>query len=78
MHALSNSLDGQTIIIVGIILLAAYFLYLAKFLCYIPNNAVGIVEKLFSSKGSVAQGIIARNGEAGYQPWVLRGGMAFT
>jgi len=41
---------------------------------YIPNNRVGIVEKLLSLNGSVPSGIIARNNEAGYQPWVLRGG----
>lgn len=41
---------------------------------YIPNNRVGIVEKFFSAKGSVAGGFIARKGEAGFQPEVLRGG----
>ena len=35
---------------------------------YIPNNSVGVVEKLWSSKGSVPGGqIIALNGEAGFQ-----------
>jgi uncharacterized membrane protein YqiK len=51
-----------------------YFLYLGRFIRYIPNNRVGIVEKLFSSKGSIQNGIIALNREAGYQPDVLRGG----
>jgi uncharacterized membrane protein YqiK len=40
----------------------------------IPNNRIGIVEKRFSGKGSVKSGLIAMNGEAGYQPQVLRGG----
>jgi len=45
---------------------------------YIPNNRVGVVEKLWSSKGSVpAGGILARNGEAGYQVDLLRGGLHF-
>jgi uncharacterized membrane protein YqiK len=45
---------------------------------YIPNNRVGVVEKLWSSKGSVAAGnILARNGEAGYQVHLLRGGVHF-
>jgi uncharacterized membrane protein YqiK len=44
---------------------------------YIPNNRVGIVEKLFSFKGSVKSGLIALNGEAGYQPEILRGGWHF-
>jgi uncharacterized membrane protein YqiK len=42
---------------------------------YIPNNRVGIVEKRFSQKGSVKEGLIALNHEAGYQPNVLRGGL---
>lgn len=45
---------------------------------YIPNNRVGVVEKLWSSKGSVpAGGIIAQFGEAGYQMELLRGGVHF-
>lgn len=42
---------------------------------YIPNNQVGIVEKLWSLKGSIDDGFIALNGEAGYEPEVLRGGL---
>ena len=41
---------------------------------YIPNDRVGIVEKLWSSSGSVKTGLIALNGEAGFQPMLLRGG----
>ena len=41
---------------------------------YIPNDRVGIVEKLWSPSGSVTHGIIALNGEAGFQPELLRGG----
>ena len=41
---------------------------------YIPNNRIGIVEKLWSLHGSVKQGFIALHGEAGFQPEVLRGG----
>ncbi len=45
---------------------------------YIPNNKVGILEKLWSSKGSVPEGrLIALAGEAGYQADVLRGGLHF-
>lgn len=45
---------------------------------YIPNNRIGIVEKRWSfSKGSVKSGLIALNGEAGYQPRVLRGGLHY-
>ena len=42
---------------------------------YIPNNQVGIVEKLWTTKGSIQDGFIALNGEAGYEPEVLRGGL---
>jgi len=41
---------------------------------YIPNDRVGIVEKLWSPSGSIKHGIIALNGEAGFQPELLRGG----
>jgi uncharacterized membrane protein YqiK len=41
----------------------------------IPSDCVGIVEKWWSFKGSIKDGgIIALNGESGYQPEVLRGG----
>ncbi|MCX7711409.1 MAG: SPFH domain-containing protein [Clostridia bacterium] len=43
----------------------------------IPNNKIGIVEKWWSAKGSLNEQIIALNGEAGYQPEVLRGGIHF-
>jgi uncharacterized membrane protein YqiK len=44
----------------------------------IPNNKVGVIEKLWSPKGSVSDGrIIALEGEAGYQAELLRGGLHF-
>ncbi len=49
-------------------------LLLSKTVRYIPNTRVGIVEKLISGRGSVKSGFIALNGEAGFQPEVLRGG----
>jgi hypothetical protein len=45
---------------------------------YIPNQQVGVVEKLWSSGGSVPEGsIIALAGEAGFQADLLRGGLHF-
>jgi uncharacterized membrane protein YqiK len=45
---------------------------------YIANNRVGIVEKLWSLKGSVPEGrIMALEQEAGFQAEVLRGGLHF-
>jgi uncharacterized membrane protein YqiK len=55
-------------------MLGIFLLYKGRFIRYIPNNRVGLVEKFLSMNGSVKDGIIALNGEAGYQPWVLRGG----
>jgi len=50
------------------------FLWLL-FVRRIPNDRVGILEKLFSGNGSVRSGLIALSGEAGFQPDVLRGGL---
>ena len=45
---------------------------------YIPNNYVGVIEKLWSQAGSVSEGsIIALNGEAGFQADLLRGGVHY-
>jgi uncharacterized membrane protein YqiK len=44
---------------------------------FVTNNRIGVVEKRFSSKGSLKSGFIALHGEAGYQPNVLRGGLHF-
>jgi uncharacterized membrane protein YqiK len=60
-------------VVAGVLALAALAL-VSGFLRYIPNSRVGIVEKRVSGRGSVASGFIALNGEAGFQPEVLRGG----
>jgi hypothetical protein len=45
---------------------------------YIPNDHVGIVEKLWSPLGSLDEGqLIALGGEAGFQAEILRGGLHF-
>jgi len=45
---------------------------------YIPHTQVGIIEKIWSGKGSLREGqIIARNNEAGFQAKFLRGGIHF-
>ncbi len=45
---------------------------------YIPNNRIGVVEKLWSRKGSLEDGrLIALYGEAGFQAELLRGGLHF-
>jgi len=60
--------------------IAAAIILLLVFLSgirWIPNTRIGIVEKRFSGKGSVKSGFIALNGEAGFQPKVLRGGVHY-
>src|SRR5712664_3451226 len=60
--------------IVAITLAVVVVVLLGLTFRYIPNNRVGIVEKRFSVRGSIKNGFIALNGEAGFQPEVLRGG----
>lgn len=60
----------------GISFLVLLFCWLT--LRHIPNNAVGIIEKLWAVKGSVSEGtIIALDDQAGWQAEVLRGGIHF-
>ena len=71
------ALPGGLLWIVGVVVLVIVGCELAG-LRYIANNRVGILEKLWSMKGSVPEGgIIALDGEAGFQAEVLRGGLHF-
>ncbi len=58
-------------------LLLVLILFLLSGIRYIPNNKIGIIEKRISGRGSVKSGIIAMNGEAGFQPHMLRGGLHY-
>jgi uncharacterized membrane protein YqiK len=51
-----------------------FLLVLYSSIVYVPNNRVGILERLWAGKGSVEHGIMALHGEAGYAPELLRGG----
>lgn len=65
------------LIVAGGLLLTLFISFWVAFR-YIPNDKVGIVEKLWSSKGSLSEGqIVAFKGEAGFYPQVLRGGLHF-
>ncbi len=55
-------------------LVALALLFLLAGVRLVPNDRVGIVEKRFGG-GSVARGLIALRGEAGFQPDLLRGGL---
>lgn len=57
------------------IYLSLFALFLLAGVRYISNDRVGIVEKNWTFKGSVEKGLIALEGEAGFQPGVLRGGL---
>lgn len=65
----------QPLEIVGLVCLSLAVVYVLVGIRYIPNDRVGVVEKRWSLRGSVTQGLIALRGEAGYQPDVLRGGV---
>ena len=67
-----TSLDTYQIayIVGGFVLLVLLY----SSIVYVPNNRAGILERLWSGKGSVKHGIIALKTEAGYAPELLRGG----
>ena len=72
----------MTPLVVGAAVAAAVVFFLLVLLWltfrYIPNNRIGIVEKLWSARGSLTEGaVIALSGEAGYQADILRGGIHF-
>lgn len=68
-----NELIG--LLIGGVVL--CLFIIWALGIRVIPNNRIAIVEKWWSPKGNLDEKLIALNGEAGYQPQVLRGGIHF-
>src|ERR1700756_3719049 len=61
-------------IVLGVIFLAG-FIRLSRMIVYIGNDSMGIVEKLWSLKGSVTEGFLSLEGNAGFQPELLRGGL---
>jgi uncharacterized membrane protein YqiK len=71
------SLDGLAGVLAAVIGAVVVIVVALKILGIrvIGSDQVGIVEKWWSPKGSLKDSIIAINGEAGYQPEVLRGGI---
>jgi uncharacterized membrane protein YqiK len=63
-------------VVAGLVILLL-FLRIGNVVRYIPNDQAGIVEKLWSSRGSVTSGFIALERQAGFQPEILRGGIHF-
>lgn len=66
---------------IELLILVSFLLVVLGFwltVTYVPNNKVGIVERLWSKKQSLVDGnIIAFGGEAGFESEVLRGGLYF-
>src|SRR5437764_2747 len=76
----ATTIDDDQIKLIVLCVLGALALIILPWLSLrcIPHQQVGVVEKLWSRKGSVREGhIIAHNGEAGYQADLLRGGLHF-
>jgi len=67
-----GEVSGLVLVAVAVVALIA--LWWSNTIRYIPNNRVGIVERVWSARGSVKKGFIAVRGEAGFQADVLRGG----
>ena len=65
------------LIIIGCILGFYLLVFQILGLRVISSNEVAVVEKWWSFKGSLKDSIIALNGEAGYEPSLLRGGIHF-
>ncbi len=61
--------------VLGVLVVAYLLIFVILGLRVIASNEVAVVEKWWSLKGSLKDSIIALNGEAGYQPNVLRGGI---
>lgn len=76
MNIFGHEVQGlEVLIVIGSIVLGLLFVawLIAR---YIANDRLGIAERLWSGKGSLKGGdIIALNGEAGYLPDPLRGGV---
>ncbi|HEX7916188.1 SPFH domain-containing protein [Rudaea sp.] len=65
---------GNIVIVAGVIVV---LLLVYSSIVYVPNNRVGVLERLWAGKGSVKRGLVALGGEAGYVPELLRGGFHF-
>ena len=65
------------LIALGVIIVLYLLIFVIFGLRVISSDQVAVVEKWWSFKGSLKDSIIALNGEAGYSPNLLRGGIHF-
>ena len=70
-------MEWMAIEVAVLVIVLAILFWWSGVVRYIPNDRLGILEKLWSFRGSVSNGFIALNREAGYQPEVVRGGLHF-
>ncbi|HTV85255.1 MAG TPA: SPFH domain-containing protein [Dyella sp.] len=62
------------IAIAATVVVLVALIFASRAIIYIPNDRVGIVERLWGAP-SLTRGLIALDGEVGYQPQVMRGGI---
>ncbi len=70
-------LSNEVLIAAGVIVGLYVFLFVILGLRVIRSDQVAVIEKWWSLKGSLKDSIIALQGEAGYSPHLLRGGIHF-
>jgi uncharacterized membrane protein YqiK len=79
--AILSGLASHVLIYFGICLLIVVVLWITnKFTgigVYIKNDEYGVVEKIWSTGGSVKSGFMSLNGEAGFETDLIRGGVHF-
>ena len=76
---IAQQVPGGPLALIAVVALVLFVgLVMVSGVRYIPNSKVGVVEKLWSGRGSVTEGrIVSLRGEAGLQVDVLRGGLHF-
>jgi uncharacterized membrane protein YqiK len=70
-------LPSMLIVLLLVGLIGGGLVWASGMVRYIPNDRIGVVEKLWSVNGSVQSGLLALNNEAGFQPDLRRGGFHF-
>ncbi len=77
--SIAQAVPGGSVVTIAVVVVVLFvLLVMVSGVRYIPNNKVGVVEKLWSGRGSVTEGrIVSLKGEAGLQVDVLRGGLHF-
>jgi uncharacterized membrane protein YqiK len=84
METLMANLSGMaspTVVYGGLVLGFCLLMWITNkwtgVMVYIPNDQYGVVEKIWSMRGSVKAGFMSLNREAGFDPDLIRGGLHF-